>query len=266
MKKLFRDTRQLFLTENKFSKYLIFAAVEVLLVVIGILMAVQVNNWNESRKLEILEHMELVQIQKEFHSNLKQLEDKISQRKSIIKSATNLISVIDNNLDISIDSLDFYINKTLFYPTFNPISNDLLASGKINLISNQELKNLLLDWPSYIEQVNEEEKGWVDYRNNYYFPFLTKYYQVRNVLQHDWRKNELLPSGLLEKFESSKFDIGNSKRPSEKETLLRNIDFEDHLSTCISWNAIANLQSNTLKKRINKILSLLKIELEGTEN
>jgi hypothetical protein len=50
MIKFFRKIRQRLLTENKFSKYLIYAIGEIILVVIGILIALSINNWNESRK------------------------------------------------------------------------------------------------------------------------------------------------------------------------------------------------------------------------
>lgn len=48
MIKFFRKIRQKMLTENKFSKYLIYAIGEIILVIIGILIALQINNANES--------------------------------------------------------------------------------------------------------------------------------------------------------------------------------------------------------------------------
>ena len=53
MHRFFRTLRQRLLTENRFSKYLLYAIGEILLVVIGILIALQVDNWNEQRKSEI---------------------------------------------------------------------------------------------------------------------------------------------------------------------------------------------------------------------
>ncbi|SKB88672.1 DUF6090 family protein, partial [Maribacter arcticus] len=52
MIKFFRKIRQQLLTENKFSKYLLYAIGEIVLVMVGILLALQVNNWNELRKKE----------------------------------------------------------------------------------------------------------------------------------------------------------------------------------------------------------------------
>jgi NADH:ubiquinone oxidoreductase subunit 6 (subunit J) len=53
MIKFFREIRQQLLTENRFSKYLLYAIGEIVLVVIGILIALQINNWNEAKKQEI---------------------------------------------------------------------------------------------------------------------------------------------------------------------------------------------------------------------
>ena len=50
MIKFFRKIRQKLLNENRFSKYLVYAIGEIVLVMIGILLALQVNNWNELRK------------------------------------------------------------------------------------------------------------------------------------------------------------------------------------------------------------------------
>ncbi len=55
MIKFFRKIRQRLLTENKFSKYLLYAIGEIVLVVIGILIALSINNWNEANKQKILE-------------------------------------------------------------------------------------------------------------------------------------------------------------------------------------------------------------------
>ena len=63
MIKFFRKIRQKLLTENKFSKYLIYAIGEIILVVIGILIALQINNWNEEKQNQNLETHFIVEIQ-----------------------------------------------------------------------------------------------------------------------------------------------------------------------------------------------------------
>ena len=52
MIKIFRTIRQRMLTENRFSRYFIYAIGEIVLVVVGILIALQVNNWNNAAHAE----------------------------------------------------------------------------------------------------------------------------------------------------------------------------------------------------------------------
>ena len=67
MIKFFRKIRQRLLTENRFSKYLLYAIGEIILVVIGILIALQINNWNEQLKSIAKEKDSLIK----FIENLK---------------------------------------------------------------------------------------------------------------------------------------------------------------------------------------------------
>ncbi|MFT6960251.1 MAG: hypothetical protein ACJA17_001353, partial [Polaribacter sp.] len=69
MIKFFRKIRQKMLTENKFGKYMTYAVGEVILVVIGILIAVSINNWNQERQLENEEKVILKNIHTEFLEN-----------------------------------------------------------------------------------------------------------------------------------------------------------------------------------------------------
>ena len=62
MIKFFRRIRQQLLSENKFSKYLFYAIGEIILVVIGILLALQINNWNEEKKERVQEQKYLIEI------------------------------------------------------------------------------------------------------------------------------------------------------------------------------------------------------------
>ena len=83
MIKFFRKIRQKLLNENKFSKYLIYAIGEIILVVIGILIALAVNTQNEQRKEIKQEQIILKQLNDDYKANLVQLENKIEMRNKI---------------------------------------------------------------------------------------------------------------------------------------------------------------------------------------
>jgi hypothetical protein len=73
MIKFFRKIRQNLLMENKTGKYLKYAVGEIILVVIGILIALNINNWNESNKSRASEKLLLTNLKEEFNFNLNQL-------------------------------------------------------------------------------------------------------------------------------------------------------------------------------------------------
>ena len=87
MIRFFRQIRQRLITDNKFSKYLLYAIGEILLVVIGILIALQVDSWNEERKDQIRLRNMLQSIVEELNQDLlyvnKSKEDLVNQNKSI---------------------------------------------------------------------------------------------------------------------------------------------------------------------------------------
>ena len=67
--KIFRKFRIRFLRKNRFTKYMVYAIGEILLVVIGILIAVQVNNWNNTRLNHQKENIILQNLNVEFVRN-----------------------------------------------------------------------------------------------------------------------------------------------------------------------------------------------------
>ena len=264
MIKFFRKIRKNLLTENKFSKYLLYAIGEILLVVIGILIALSINNQNEERKERAQETVILKQLLGDFNSNLKQLDQKISFRRDFMNSSKQLFKLIDNPDLRNKDSIDNYIAKTMPYATFDPIINDLAGSGELSLIKNTILKQALTHWSSNIMDVIEDEVIWKDYRNNHYIPFLVKHYQLRTIRNKAFKLN-LLGTYSLEVGENNDSyidnNIGETNHPEDFNELLDQPDFEDHLSRCYSLNSWANMQSNVLRKRIVEIIKLIESEI-----
>ena len=264
MIKFFRKIRQKLLSENKFSKYLIYAIGEIVLVVIGILIALQINNWNEESKNRTDENILLKQLHTDFNNNLKQLDQKIGMRVNFMNSSKQLFKYIDNPSQRIKDSIDFHIAKTLPYATFDPIIIDLANSGELSLIKNVELKQALTRWTSEINDVIEDEIIWKNYRNDIYFPFIVKHYQLRTIRNKAYQSNILGRYSLelgktIESY--SKDNIGNSKYKEDFNILLNHPDFEDHLTRCYSINSWANIQSSILRKRIVEIIQLIESEI-----
>ncbi|RLD29784.1 MAG: hypothetical protein DRI75_02020 [Bacteroidetes bacterium] len=85
MIKFFRKIRQDLLNRGKTGKYLKYAIGEIVLLVIGILIALQINNWNEHRKNRILELTYLDNIKADLNLNLTPLKNLFRQEKYLLK-------------------------------------------------------------------------------------------------------------------------------------------------------------------------------------
>src|SRR5210317_1905039 len=110
MIKFFRKIRQKLLSENKFGKYLLYAIGEIALVMIGILLALQVNNWNDAKNNKISEQKILSEIRNGIWRDLSDFEGNVYSNKKAINAAEFFISYISKN-EVSLDSLNFYYSS-----------------------------------------------------------------------------------------------------------------------------------------------------------
>jgi hypothetical protein len=136
----FRKIRKKLADDNKPLKYMRYALGEILLVMIGILLALQVNNWNEARKRNI-DKIELVYtLTQHFKSHIEYLEASIKTGEDDAKKLNRAIKMIESqNITIPIDSLKKHISLT-FYQTgiFLPFQKVEMAinSGRIDLMED----------------------------------------------------------------------------------------------------------------------------------
>ena len=141
MLKFFRNIRRNFIETGKTSKYLKYAIGEIVLVMIGILLALQVNNWNQARQLQKEEIKILKGLHQEFSENLVRFDDIYTKQESRWKSIETLMNIQPKEL--SLDSLTTLANGVGEQYTFDPFQgmyNSIINSGKIELISNDSLK------------------------------------------------------------------------------------------------------------------------------
>ena len=144
MIKFFRRIRQQLLTENKFSKYLLYAIGEIILVMVGILLALQVNNWNENRVLTKKEITNLKEIKKNLESDLEnQFNPGAEYYQRSLDSYDILLSNFYNSpQSIPEDSIrKLFLRMVLPYKLiFNTVAFDNVKSIGIDLISNDSIR------------------------------------------------------------------------------------------------------------------------------
>jgi len=144
--------------KNKIGKYLKYAIGEIILVVIGILIALQINIWNQSKILKFQEVKSLESLHSEFQENLKKF-DKIHALQVIKNDAITQILFSDVS-NYSLSSLDSLYLKANFNWTYNPsfgIYNSLINSGEIQLITSDTLKNRISQFKELVNDYLEDE-------------------------------------------------------------------------------------------------------------
>ena len=250
-------------TGDNVRKYLLYAIGEILLVVIGILIALQVNNWNEDRKDRYKELNVLQHLKEDYTSNLEQLDEKINIRNRTINSSKWLLSYIDGHTSLSKDSILVHLGRSNYAATFDPITTDnVINSGELSLLRNNRLKYMITSWSSEVIQLTEEEEDWNSFRDDVRTPFLTKHNALRNLLAQLWSNDDILVTFIDNDDVELTIDIGPSKRNIDYDAIIKIPEFESMLAFGISRNSVANIQSMTLRKRIIEMLALIDSEIK----
>lgn len=153
MIKFFRRIRKQLITENlptgqagKFSKYLLYAIGEIVLVMIGILLALQVNNWNEERKDRDKSHDVLLEIRENVQFNTSQFKAEIREEKNVIKSIDIVLENINKYRKYH-DSLDFHMYNIGYWPSSSRKSSgyETLKSQGVERIKSTGLRQSIID-------------------------------------------------------------------------------------------------------------------------
>ncbi len=150
MIKFFRKIRYNLMSKNKTGKYLKYAIGEIILVVIGILIALQINNWNEGKKLEQQEIKLLRNFETSIESDLESFDHYIEEYRTIHNSIRLIKKHMEANLPYN-DSLNFhFLNSTAYWAArIDQGVFSTLSSADLNLISNDSLKKEIVSYYTF---------------------------------------------------------------------------------------------------------------------
>ena len=244
MIKFFRKIRQRLFNENKFSKYLIYAIGEIVLVVIGILIALQLNNLKQESVNQKLEVKILKEINRNLTTDLNEIQFDISLLDSVSSACSNIISNL-KTISIPTNKLFYDISKLRVTPHFdaNKSGYDFLQSKGVDLITKDSLRELIsiqyeLNYPYYYKYENER----IQFKNHHSDPILLKYFS--------WSSNSEL-------FFNSSFKISNEdfleiNKNNSLEKLVLAISFQ---------NDLLKNRAKRLEQQTNKLIDLINKEL-----
>ena len=167
MIKFFRLIRYKLIGENKTGRYLKYAIGEIILVVIGILIALQINNWNSNRMDRLKEKEILSSLSTDFQETRVNLLETLRKQNRVVDYCNKLANEMQReNMEISFDSLGEYMYRGAFsYWRIEPVNGTydaLIGSGNTNLIKNQELIQLLAKFSAEVKFGFEDEAMAID--------------------------------------------------------------------------------------------------------
>lgn len=234
--------------KNKTGKYLKYAIGEIILVMIGILLALQVNNWNTNRELKKEQLKVMKSLHKEFSENFVRFDDIYKKQQYRKKSIETLMAVNYNKL--SLDSLETIVRGASGQWTFDPfqgIYNSVINSGKIELISNDSLKRKIASFQDLLIDYKEEEIGTRDITANNLYPYVMDY------LDMDFNANFGIKVRTIEE---------KSEYRKEYIHFIESDKFENLIIYVYGFMKDIFIEGPILREEMRSILNLLESEIE----
>jgi len=239
MPTIFRKLRKSLLTENKFSKYLVYAAGEIVLVVIGILIALQINTCNNQKIQNDKEQFYLSEIKSTLIQDslgIKKVLEYNIQKKKVIGEMMGIFSDTLNNrerLAILDRSTDVFVDYRLFEPSSTTFNN-MISAETISVIQDNQLKNML---------------------TNYYEYNYAEGLQERLVQMNRKVVDEAFPEFFTREFAKAQLNLDTELKPIDEVELHKSSVF---LSDLYGISYLINMQDDFLKRTLSDIDKLSK--------
>ena len=166
--------------KSKTTTFWLFTISEFVIVVLGILLVLQIDNWKESRKASKLEHEYLYEIKAELLGDLSDIELNINILGDIQNSLEIIIQFLGSNSEY-VDSLDFHLSKLLYGTHFfhDKTSYESLKATDISIISDKELrKRITMHYAGHYNAILRIQDIHNDFVVNNIFPEYIKHIQI----------------------------------------------------------------------------------------
>lgn len=242
MLKFFRKIRYDLMGKNKTGRYLKYAIGEIFLVVIGILIALQINTWNQNRVDRNEEKDIITKLHKDFKENKMIIKGFILTNKNEMNAQIELMKLIGaskeelvkHNLD-SLFYISFGANELAFAD--NTLKN-IMQSGQLNLLKNEDINVLLYKWN-----------------------VLSEIRKIRMDKLDNWVNDKFIPY-LLSKISFKEMDVmdnlkwsGKSKVKPEYYLLFQEVEFENYLDNSLWFHQQILERCDETEMLIDEIIS-----------
>ncbi len=219
---IFRKIRHALVSQNQFRNYVVYAIGEILLVMIGILLALQVNNWNNQR-IDLQKEQDILRnLQTDFIANIDNLNTVYNNSMEAYQASSELLEIIKD--DTAINSveveqlIDDIINKINSLDLITGSIDEIFNTGSLQLLRNPELRKKISNWSFYFTDTEDDIVIYRDYLFDEFIPSLTSKVRLRNLSIPSFFEEDL---GFKE--------MSQSVFKMDYEKTIRTVEFENEV-------------------------------------
>ncbi len=252
MIKLFRKIRQNMIKENRVSKYILYAIGEIVLVVIGILIALSINNWNVDRKGEILRVELLKNLKVDMIQDLNRLStiDRfINDRKNYAKFLLNILEDIPETIDST--KVFLALERCSFVHTFDPqmpTYSEMQGSGNLSLLKSDKLKKALATYKNFINTSAKIELRNANVMSDYSNAVLAYMDEEFGYID--------INDTIAKAYKGLKFDLDAIAKDDKLKLLIKNV----HNKSIIEQR----FKNDLVKPRLERVIEIIDEQLNDT--
>ncbi|GMN09051.1 hypothetical protein MTsPCn9_04930 [Croceitalea sp. MTPC9] len=254
MIKFFRKIRLDALSRKRMPKYLTYAIGEIVLVVIGILIAIQINNWNEKQKDAEKEQQILLSLREEFKQNIKELEFDHRLNEGCLNAIVALMN-FDHTSSFKTKTIDSLLGQMYNYATFDPRSgviNDIISSGNLEIIKDAKLKYALNQWTGELDDYKEDIIVRRAYWINNVPKIMYKYIPVRNA-DASMNRSDYRRDIIIQPLEVAKENY---------EAFLSSLEVDSMLFDYYMNQSYVTVNENTIMQFLKNTLGLIEANIQ----
>mgnify|MGYP007000322629 len=133
------------------------------------------------------------------------------------------------------------------------VLNEIINSGKLSIIEDVKIKNLVASLPQQISQIIEEDRLYRDDLHQYFLPFVSKNYKLRNITE------------FRELYKFSKSDLGKSRFQKSNKKLINDLEFENILTIQSIWIKFSIEMCENLQIKFSKIQNLIESKYDDVD-
>lgn len=238
------------------KRYLLYAVGEIVLVVLGILIALQINDWSEARKEREKERTYLQAIREDLEREQISVKKMMARRKSKIRSAAKIWAIYTDSAET--DSLGYHIGNVALWETITPGMNtwkELISTGDLHLIRNKEIKAGLANLMARYDRVNVLQH--THHRREYEVYY---YDQLFNTIDF----NEAFPGMLDYNQADHPLALEGQKAVQFYQKIKENLILKNGIQVVSSANKSGLKHAGWLDQEITGLLQLIQKELDST--